>query len=65
MTLAVYTLAANEHDNRGLKPLISKLGYKPRKVYENIGYQVPANVSYFHSRSIKNLIQKKAYRNRS
>ncbi|XOD68262.1 MAG: transposase [Flavobacteriales bacterium Tduv] len=41
---------------------MSKLGYKPREVYANKGYQVPANVSHFHSLGIKDLIQKKAYR---
>ncbi|XOD67534.1 MAG: hypothetical protein ACMUEL_06240 [Flavobacteriales bacterium Tduv] len=43
--------------------LITKLGYKPRELYADKGYQVPDNVSYFHSRGIKDRIQKKAYRN--
>ncbi|XOD67292.1 MAG: transposase [Flavobacteriales bacterium Tduv] len=64
MILAVHSVAANEHDSIVLKTLIRKLGYKPRKVYADKGYQVPANVSYFHSRGIKDLIQKKTYRNR-
>ncbi|XOD68097.1 MAG: hypothetical protein ACMUEL_09610 [Flavobacteriales bacterium Tduv] len=46
----------------GLKVLISKLRYNPREVYADKGYQVPVNVSYFHSRGIKDRIQKKAYR---
>ncbi|XOD66685.1 MAG: hypothetical protein ACMUEL_01165 [Flavobacteriales bacterium Tduv] len=33
MILVVHSLAANEHDSRGLNPLISKLGYKTREVY--------------------------------
>ncbi|XOD67137.1 MAG: transposase [Flavobacteriales bacterium Tduv] len=33
MILAVHSVAANEHDSRGLKALISKLGYKARDVY--------------------------------
>ncbi|XOD67993.1 MAG: hypothetical protein ACMUEL_08970 [Flavobacteriales bacterium Tduv] len=33
MILELHSVAANEHDSRGLKPLISKLGYKPREVY--------------------------------
>ncbi|XOD67066.1 MAG: hypothetical protein ACMUEL_03400 [Flavobacteriales bacterium Tduv] len=49
MILAVHSVAANEHDSRGLKLLISKLGYKPREIYADKGYQVPANVSYFYS----------------
>ncbi|XOD67580.1 MAG: hypothetical protein ACMUEL_06525 [Flavobacteriales bacterium Tduv] len=45
-----------------IKPLISKLGYKPREVYADKDYQVPANVSYFHIRGIKDCIEKKNYR---
>ncbi|XOD67178.1 MAG: transposase [Flavobacteriales bacterium Tduv] len=52
-----------KHDRRKLKPLINKLGYKPIEVYAEKGEQVPANVSYFHSRGIKYRIQKKVYRN--
>ncbi|XOD68088.1 MAG: hypothetical protein ACMUEL_09550 [Flavobacteriales bacterium Tduv] len=64
MILAVHSVAANEHDSRGLRRLINKLGYKPREVYADKVYQVPAaNVSYFHNRGIKYRIQKKAYRN--
>ncbi|XOD67145.1 MAG: hypothetical protein ACMUEL_03895 [Flavobacteriales bacterium Tduv] len=39
MILAVHSVAANEHDSRGLNPLISKLGYKSREVYADKGYQ--------------------------
>ncbi|XOD68279.1 MAG: hypothetical protein ACMUEL_08675 [Flavobacteriales bacterium Tduv] len=42
---------------------MSKLRYKTREVYADKGYQVPDNVSYFHSQGIKDLIQKNAYRN--
>ncbi|XOD68133.1 MAG: hypothetical protein ACMUEL_00330 [Flavobacteriales bacterium Tduv] len=59
MILAVHNIITNEHDSRGLKPLIRKLGYKPREVYVDKGYQVPANISYFHTRGIKDRIQKK------
>ncbi|XOD67947.1 MAG: hypothetical protein ACMUEL_08710 [Flavobacteriales bacterium Tduv] len=31
MILALHSVAANEHDSRGLKPLISKLGYSQEK----------------------------------
>ncbi|XOD67954.1 MAG: hypothetical protein ACMUEL_08745 [Flavobacteriales bacterium Tduv] len=64
MILAIHSVATNENDTRGLKLLISKLGYKPREVYADKGYQVPVNLSYFHSRGIKYRIQKKAYKNR-
>ncbi|XOD68034.1 MAG: hypothetical protein ACMUEL_09230 [Flavobacteriales bacterium Tduv] len=60
-----HSVAANEHNSRGGNPLIRKLGYKAREVYAEKDYQVPANVSYFHSRGIKDRIQKKAYRNRT
>ncbi|XOD67141.1 MAG: hypothetical protein ACMUEL_03870 [Flavobacteriales bacterium Tduv] len=63
MILAAHSVSANEHDSRGLKPLISKLVYKQREVYAGKGYQVPANVCYFYSRGIKDRIQKKSYRN--
>ncbi|XOD68106.1 MAG: transposase [Flavobacteriales bacterium Tduv] len=63
MIQVVYSVAANEDDSRGVKPLISKLAYNPREVYADKGYQVPTNVFYFHSRGIKYRIQKKSYRN--
>ncbi|XOD68268.1 MAG: transposase [Flavobacteriales bacterium Tduv] len=60
MILALHSVAANEHDRRGLKPLISKLGYTPpRKVYADKGYQLTANVSYFNSRGIKAVYRRK------
>ncbi|XOD67239.1 MAG: transposase [Flavobacteriales bacterium Tduv] len=37
MILAVHSVVANEHDSRGLKQLISKLGYKHREVYADKG----------------------------
>ncbi|XOD67248.1 MAG: hypothetical protein ACMUEL_04555 [Flavobacteriales bacterium Tduv] len=56
MILVVHSVAANEHDRRRLKILISKLEYKSREVYIDKYYQVPANVPYFHSRAIKDRI---------
>ncbi|XOD67697.1 MAG: hypothetical protein ACMUEL_07190 [Flavobacteriales bacterium Tduv] len=50
---------------RCLNLSVSKLGYKTREEYAEKGYQPPANVFYFHSRGIKDLIYKKVYRNRS
>ncbi|XOD67877.1 MAG: hypothetical protein ACMUEL_08295 [Flavobacteriales bacterium Tduv] len=60
MILAVHRIAANEHHSRGLKLLISKLGYKPGEVYENKGYQVLDNVFYFHSQGIKDAYTEKS-----
>ncbi|XOD67469.1 MAG: transposase [Flavobacteriales bacterium Tduv] len=37
MILVVHSVAANEHDSRGLKSSICKLGYKPREVYADKG----------------------------
>ncbi|XOD68073.1 MAG: hypothetical protein ACMUEL_09455 [Flavobacteriales bacterium Tduv] len=34
--LAIHSVATNEHDSKGLKPLISKLGYKPPEKYMQI-----------------------------
>ncbi|XOD67807.1 MAG: hypothetical protein ACMUEL_07895 [Flavobacteriales bacterium Tduv] len=59
MILAVHSVAANENDSRGLKPLISKLRYKPREGYAEKAYQAPAKLFYFHSRSLKDHIKKK------
>ncbi|XOD68071.1 MAG: transposase [Flavobacteriales bacterium Tduv] len=53
MILENHSVADNEHDSRGVKPLISKLGYKSIEVYADKGYPVPTNVSYFHSRGSK------------
>ncbi|XOD67527.1 MAG: hypothetical protein ACMUEL_06195 [Flavobacteriales bacterium Tduv] len=33
MILAIHSVAANEHDSIGIKPLIIRLGYKAREVY--------------------------------
>ncbi|XOD68094.1 MAG: transposase [Flavobacteriales bacterium Tduv] len=33
MILAVHSVAANDHDSRGLKLVISNLAYNPREVY--------------------------------
>ncbi|XOD67707.1 MAG: hypothetical protein ACMUEL_07240 [Flavobacteriales bacterium Tduv] len=60
MILARDSLVANEYDSRWLNPLITKLGYKSREICAEKDYQVPANVSYFHSRGIKDRVQKKA-----
>ncbi|XOD67618.1 MAG: hypothetical protein ACMUEL_06740 [Flavobacteriales bacterium Tduv] len=39
MILAVHSVADNEHDSRGLNPLIRKLGYKAREVYVDKVYK--------------------------
>lgn len=66
MILAVHTTTANEHDSKGLKPLLKKIGkrYKQKGVFTDKGYKVPANDELLKSENIKNRIQHKAYRNR-
>ncbi|XOD68257.1 MAG: transposase [Flavobacteriales bacterium Tduv] len=60
--LKIHSVAANKYDSIGLRSLISKLRYNSREIYAEKGYQIPANVSYFHSLGIKYDIQKKSYR---
>jgi IS5 family transposase len=66
MVLGVYTTTANEHDSKGLIPLLEKIPRKHKKkgVWADKGYNVPANVIYLAENKIKNRIQRKAYRNR-
>ncbi|XOD68089.1 MAG: hypothetical protein ACMUEL_09565 [Flavobacteriales bacterium Tduv] len=44
------------------KSINNQLGYKLRGIYAEKDYQVPVNMFFFHSRGIKNSIQKKVYR---
>ncbi|XOD67816.1 MAG: hypothetical protein ACMUEL_07945 [Flavobacteriales bacterium Tduv] len=39
MILAVHSIAANEHDSKGLNTLTRKLVYKPREIHADKGYQ--------------------------
>lgn len=66
LVTAVHTTTANEHDSRGLKPLLKKVPKKNLKkgVFADKGYKVPANDEYLEQNKIKNRIQHKAYKNR-
>jgi len=66
MVLAVHTTTANEHDSKGLQPLIKKTPKKHTKkgLKADKGYKVPANDEFLKQEGIKNRIQHKAYRNR-
>lgn len=66
MVLGVHTTTANEHDSKGLKPLIKKLSKQDTAdgVYTDKGYKVPDNDKLLKRKGIKNRIQQKAYRNR-
>lgn len=64
--LGVHTTPANEHDSKGLQPLLKKVKkkHKQKGVFADKGYQVPDNVDYLKEEKIKNRIQHKAYRNK-
>lgn len=66
MVVGVHTTTANEHDSKGLKPLLKKVSKKQKKrgVWADKGYKVPDNDAYLKEEKIKNRIQHKAYRNR-
>lgn len=66
LVTAVHTTTANEHDSRGLKPLIEKTPKKKVKdgVFADKGYKVPANDEFLGKNKIRNRLQHKAYRNR-
>ncbi|XOD67296.1 MAG: hypothetical protein ACMUEL_04845 [Flavobacteriales bacterium Tduv] len=52
-------IATNEDDSRGLKPLISKLGYKTRQIYADKTYYASANVSTFIVEASKTVYRRK------
>ncbi|XOD67694.1 MAG: transposase [Flavobacteriales bacterium Tduv] len=58
--LAVHNVAANEHDSRGLKPLIGKLRYNPIEVYAEKGYQVVAKCLTFIVEASNTVYRKKS-----
>ena len=62
----VHTTPANEHDSKGLEPLIKKHNKKniSDQLMADKGYQVPDNEELLKEMGIKNRIQHKAYRNR-
>ncbi len=62
---AVHTTTANEHDSKGLKPVLKKVPTPKKKAaLTDKGYKVPDNDDYLKEENIKNRIQHKAYRNR-
>ena len=61
----VHTTAANEHESKGLIPLLKQLPEaKKKEVWPDKGYKTPANDQALASQGIKNRIQDKGYRNR-
>ncbi len=66
LVLAVHTTAANEHDSKGLIPLLEKLDNKhlAAGVFTDKGYSSQANKAYIKSRKSKDRIQRKAQKNK-
>lgn len=66
MILGVHTTTANEHDSKGLEPLLDKIpkSHKKKGVWADKGYKVPANDQLLKEQRIKNRLMHKAYRNR-
>jgi len=70
MPLSVHTTTANEHDSKGLKPVLENQdeALAVTACFTDKGYQVPDNVTLLQSpvknRKVKNRIQHKAYKNR-
>jgi transposase, IS5 family len=61
----VHTAPANEHDSRGMEPVLEKVPKKKKEgVFTDKGFKVPDNDEYLKENRIKNRIQHKAYRNR-
>jgi IS5 family transposase len=62
----VHTTTANEHDSKGLKPLIKKTSKQRIKkgIFTDKGYKVPDNDELLKEEVLKNRIQHKAYKNR-
>lgn len=66
MIVGTHTTTANEHDSKGLGPLLKKVKktHQKKGVFADKGYKVPANDELLKDRIIKNRIMHKAYRNR-
>lgn len=65
MILGVHTTTANEHDSKGLQPLIDKIPRSQRKqVMADKGYKSKANDQMLINRGSKSRIMHKGYRNR-
>lgn len=66
LILSVHTTTANQHDSKGLKPLLKKTPkkYLRKGLAADKGYKVPDNDNLLKENNIKNRIMYKAYRNR-
>ena len=66
LVVAVHTIAANQHDSKGLIALLKKTPkrYKDKGVSADKGYKVPDNDRFLTKDKIKNHVMHKAYRSR-
>jgi IS5 family transposase len=65
MILGVHTTTANEHDSKGLEPLMDKIPRSQRKqVMADKGYKSKANDQMLKRKGSKSRIMHKGYRNR-
>ena len=65
MIVGPHTTTANEHDSKGLSPLLSKVKKKHRKpgVFADKGYKVPDNEELLEDGKMKDRIMHKTYGN--
>lgn len=64
MILGVHTTTANEHDSKGLEPLVNTLSKRERKaIYADKGFKSKDNDKMLKDKGSKNRIMHKAYRN--
>ncbi|XOD67586.1 MAG: hypothetical protein ACMUEL_06555 [Flavobacteriales bacterium Tduv] len=59
MILAIHSLAANEHDSRGVKKLINKLRYNPKKYMQTKVTKYQTTCLTFIVEALKILYRKK------
>lgn len=66
LVVGLHTVPANEHDSKGLTPLLEKLddAYLHNGVYADKGYKTSANDDLLKNKKIKNRVMHKAYRNK-
>jgi len=63
--LGVHTTTANEHDSKGLEPLMDKIPKSQRKqVMADKGYKSKANDQMLKDKGSKNRVMHQAYRNK-
>lgn len=60
----VYTTTANEHDSKGLQPLLERIANQCESIYADKGYKSKANDELIAKHKLKNRVQDKAYRNK-